>query len=125
MILSYQDTATFYKVTSSGYGNTKVVEEVDDIPVIFLQGTGFIRSNNQEQIDSDAICYPDPTHSFVVSNHMRLEGMYILAPLFSVDSEDGWYKVTKCIINRDHLLGNEIDNIQLLLKKTTRLPNVS
>lgn len=125
MILNYQDTATFYKVTSSGYANAKTVSENEDVPVIFLQSIGFTRINSQELITSDAICYPDPENAFIQDNYMRLEGMYILAPLFDVSNEQGWFKVINCIVNRDHLLGNEIDNIQLILKKTSKLINVS
>lgn len=120
MKLCYKDTATFVEVSASGYGNNKIVTDQEAVPVVFLQSTGFTRSEYQENTDSDAICYVDPSDLWVVATHNRMEGFYILAPLFSVDSDDGWYKVTKVIVNRDHLLSNTIDNIQLLLKKTKR-----
>lgn len=120
----YQDLITIYKVVSGGYGG-KIIEEYEEVSAIFLQGVGFTRTNNQEMITSDAVCYVDPLNSFVVAENNRLEGMYILAPLFDVSDEQGWYRVTNCIVNRDHLLGNTIDNIQLLLKKTNRLINIS
>lgn len=123
--LIYNDTATFVKVTASGYANSKSVEEQDAVPVIFLQNTGFLRSSFRETVDSDAVCFPDPLNEFIVSNHNRLEGMYILAPLFDIDNEDGWYKVINVTINRDHLLTNTIDNIELQLKKTRRIAGVS
>lgn len=119
MSLCYKDEATFYKVESDGYSNNKSVDDSAVVPVIFLQNTGFIHASNQENIDSDGVVYPDFTHEFIEDNHMRLEGMYIKIETFG--SSPSWYKVTKCIVNRDHLLNNQIDNIQLLLKKTRPL----
>ncbi len=125
LALKYPDTATFVKVESDGYGNTKSAQQQVDIPVVFLQNTGFDRNNNQENVDSDAICYPDFNHSFISENHNRLEGMYVLAPLFGASDSAGWYKVIDVTVNRDHLLGNVIDNIELRLKKTRPIPGVS
>lgn len=125
MMLNYQDTATFFTTQAAGYANDKIVDSQDDVPVIFLQNTGFNRTNNQETDTADAICYPDPTSAFILANHHRLEGMYILAPLFGMGDDDGWYKVTAVNVNRDHLLGNEVENIELRLKRTTKLAGVS
>ena len=123
--LGYPDTATFVEVSAGGYSTTKTVVEQDCVPVIFLQNTGYTRTNSQDGVDSDAVCFPDPTDTFIVSHHYRLEGMYILAPLFDASDADGWYKVTKVSIHRDHLLGNQINNIELQLKKTSPVPGIS
>lgn len=125
MLLTYKDTATFIRVTSTGYRGSKLAVEQAQVPVIFLQNTGFINSNYQENYDADAICYPDPLDIFIDANHNRLEGLYILAPLFGINDDDAWYKVTEVRVNRDHLLGNQIDNIELLLKKTAKIAGVS
>lgn len=125
MILDYKDTCTMVKVSSTGYGNKKVVVEQAVVPCIFIQNTSFVRIGFQENTDADAFCYPDPSSSFVIDNSYRLEGMYILEPLFDIDSEEGWYKVESTSVNRDHLLSNQIDNVQLTLKKTRRIDNVS
>lgn len=125
MRLNYPDLVTFVEVQSDGYRGSKSIVEQEAVPVIFLQTTGFVSGNFQENVDADAICYPDPTNDFVISNNDRLEGMYILAPLFDVDNDKGWYKVTKVEISRDHLLGNVIDNIQCLLKKSHKIVGVS
>lgn len=125
MFLPYKDTATFYKVTSDEYGRKKLVTETENVSVIFLQGIKIVQSGNQETIDADAVCYPDPEDSFVVNNHNRLEGMFIKAPLFGVDDDDAWYRVESATVNRDHLLTNTIDNILLILKKSAKLLNVS
>lgn len=124
-LLDYLDTATFFDAEPSGYGNDKTVNSQASVPVIFVQNTGFSRANFQESVSGDAICWPDPENEFIVANHNRLEGMYILAPLFGVDDEDGWYKVIGVSVNRDHLLTNTIDNVELTLKKSRRITGVS
>lgn len=123
--MNYQDTATFIEVTSAGYSSNKVVVEQAEVPVIFLQNTSFQRTNSQEGVDSDAFCYPEPTDPFVTEHNYRLEGMYILAPLFDASDAEGWYKIVKVTINRDHLLGNQIDNVELALKKSSPISGVS
>lgn len=123
MKLPYNDEITFYKVTSDSYGQNKIVSEYSVVPSIFLQGTVLSQNNNEETISADATCYPDPTNDFVIDNSNRLEGMYIYTGLFGDTSS--WYRVVRAIVNRDHLLTNEIDNIQLFLKKSTALQNVS
>lgn len=123
--LYYPDTATFVKVSSGGYSNSKTMESQDDVPVIFIQNTIFERANYQDATDSDATCFPDPTNDFVVNNHNRLEGMYILAPLFDASDDEGWYKIERVTVNRDHLLENEIDNIELSLRKARPIAGVS
>ena len=123
--LTYLDEATFVKVTTTGYGNNKVVQDQEVVPVIFLQSTGFAHVNNQDAITADAICYPDPENAFIIENANRLEGMYLLAPFFDGSNDEGWYKIESVSVNRDHLLTNTIDNIQCLLKKTRKISNVS
>lgn len=123
--LTYPDTATFVKVAPAGYSNNKVVVSQDCVPVVFIQNTGYVRANNQDAVDSDAICFPDHRDPFITDNHNRLEGMYILAPLFDASEDEGWFKVVRVNVNRDHLIGNQIDNIELILKKSTAIPGVS
>ena len=125
LALNYPDTATFVRVEASGYANSKESLQQVDIAVIFIQSTGFVRAGFQENVDADAICFPNFNDPFVVENHNRLEGMYLRAPLFGEDDDGSWYKITKVTVNRDHLLGNIIDNIELLLKKTRPIPQVS
>lgn len=123
--IDYQDTATFVRVTADGYSGNKTAVQQVDVPVIFIQSTDFVRSGFQENIDADAICYPKKDEPFITENADRLEGMYIIANLFGGDVTDAWYKVETCTVNRDHLLTNTIDNIELLLKKTKAIPGVS
>jgi hypothetical protein len=119
--LDYPDLVTFYSAVSTGYRGSKVAVEAEDIPCYFLQNTGFAQGANQEAVTSDGICFPDFSNQFIVENFNRLEGMYILAQLFGGEANKSWFKITSVTINRDHLLTNEIDNIELNLKKTTAL----
>lgn len=125
LLLNYQDTATFVTVSADSYGNTKVIEEQYDVPVIILQNTGFVHSTNQDALTADAVLYPDPLNSFISDNHNRLEGMYVVMPLYGDSADDGWYKITHVSVNRDHLLTNSIDNIECSLKRTTPIQGVS
>lgn len=125
LLLNYKDTATFIKASTGVYADSKTVESEAVVPVIFLQNTGYNRSNFQENVDSDAICYPDHSNQFIIDNFNRLEGMYVVAPLFDASYDEGWYKVVSVTVNRDHLLSNNIDNIELRLKKTKKIQGVS
>lgn len=126
MNLKYNEVLTFVEVaSSSGYGNSKTISSQHDVDCIFIQNTQFNRGNYQENVDADAFCYPDPENSFIQSLANRLEGLYILAPLFGASDDQAWYKVTDVTVNRDHLLTNTIDNIELKLKKTRPIPGVS
>lgn len=123
--LEYKDTVTIVSVSSAGYSSNKTVVSQEEISCTFLQDTSFIRTNFRDDLDSDAVIYPDPKSDFVLDNFNRLEGMYILAPLFGAANADSWYKITQVTVNRDHLLNNRIDNIECLLKKTRAIDGVS
>jgi hypothetical protein len=123
--LVYQDTATFVVAQSSGYGNSKTMQEQVEVPVIFILNVQFRHFGFQDTIDADAICWVDQNNAFVVSHFNLLEGMYVLAPLYGAADTQSWYKVTQVVVNRDHLLNNQIDNIELRLKKASAIPGVS
>lgn len=124
-LLNHKDNIVLVVVNATGYGNSKVVLEQHDIRGTFLQNTGFLHTNNQDILNSDAILYPNERDPFIIANHNRLEGMYIIAPLFDADPDKSWFKIETVAVNRDHLLGNKIDNILLTLKRTEALPGVS
>lgn len=123
--LKHKDTIILVGVTTGEYGNKKQPVSQHEIKATFLQNTGFLHSNNQDVIDSDAILYPDERNAVVVGLSNRLEGMYVIAPLFGQAASEAWYKITSVAVNRDHLLHNKIDNIQCLLSKAEALPGVS
>lgn len=122
LALTYPDTATFVVVTSGTYANSKTMAEQVEVPVIFLQDTNFQHAANQDGITADSVCYVDPFDAWILSKNYRLEGMYIVAAIFG---EETWYKIESVTVNRDHLLGNVVDNVELLLKKSTPIPGVS
>lgn len=124
-LFEYQDTVTFVKTSPSGYGNTKTVSQQVDVAAVFIPNTSFVRSGFQENIDADALCFPIPSSAFIIENKYRLEGFYVRAPLFDGNEDESWYKIDSCIVNRDHLLSNEIDNVELRLKKTRPIAGVS
>lgn len=125
LALNYPDTATFVAVEAEGYSGTKTPTQQVDVPVIVIQNTGFVRAGYQENIDADMIIYPDFNHAFITENFNRLEGMYVIMRLYGAAMADSWFKITSVTTNRDHLLNNEIDNIELLLKKTRPLEGAS
>lgn len=126
LALNYPDTATFVEAQSdNGYSNKKVKYQQFDCPVIFVQSIDFAHSNFQDAIDADAVCYPDINNSDVIAYANRLEGLYILMPLYGAADDQAWFKVIRAAVHRDHLLGNIIDNIELQLKKSEPIPGVS
>lgn len=99
--------------------------EQHEVKATFLQNTGFLHTQNQDLLNADAIIYPNERDEFIKANHFRLEGMYVIAPLFGADANESWFKVESASVNRAHLLNNRIDNILCTLKRTEALPGVS
>ena len=122
LAMKYNDVATFVEVTSGVYGSSKIIVDQEDVNCIFLQDTNMVHANHQDGRSADSICYPDPTNQFIIDNFNLLEGMYIMIEMFGKTS---WYKIESVTVNRNHLLGTEIDNIECLLKATTSIPGVS
>lgn len=123
--LNHKDSVTFVIASTGGYGNKKAVVEQHAVKGTFLQNTGFLHTNNQDLLDADAIIYPNERDPFILANHNRLEGMFVIAPLYGAAADDSWFKIETVAVNRDHLLGNKIDNILCTLKRTDKLPGVS
>lgn len=123
--MNYPDTVRFVKTGSSGYANNKTITSQSDVKSFFLQNTGMDRQNFADGFVADAICYPIPTDSFIKTSMNRLEGYYIVSNPFGEVDNQSWYRVERVEVNRDHLLGNQIDNIRLLLKKTKPVVYVS
>lgn len=115
--LKYQDTAEFCKGGSGNYANDRQVISEATVPVIFIQSTSFTHNNFQYATEADAVCYPDPDNDYIIDNHNRLEGLYVKCALYGVPESEAWYRVERVSVNRDHLLGNKIDNLECLLKK--------
>lgn len=124
--LDYKDTVSIVKTSlgSGGYA-TRVIDEIIEVPALFLANTGWAHGGNQAAVTSDAQVYLDPENEFVLNNYMRLEGMRLIYNKFGEDEEDSWYLIESVIIGEDKLLGNQVDNVQCTLKKTTAVDYVS
>lgn len=120
--MNYPDVATFVEVESNGYSRGFSVVERDDVSGIFIQDLATNRFLSATNINADAIFYPDPSSDFITNNYHRLEGMYLFVSPFG---QNTWYRITRCTVNRDHLLTYRVDNIELYLEKSAPIPNVS
>ena len=123
--MRYRDIATFVTTSLSVYGAKKVVLHQVDVNGIFLQNTGFKHAEFADGTIADAVFYPDPSHAFVLEQADRLEGLNLKVNIYGGSANQAWYKVEQCRVNRDHLLENKIDNIELSLKKTRPVDGVS
>lgn len=120
------DTITIYQQGHDGYGDDLVSVASATLTGTFLQNTGITRQQYRTEITSDAVFYPnDVLDSFLVDNNYRLEGFYILAPLFDVTDDDAWYKVDAVAVNRHHLINTIIDNVEIGLSKCAKPYGVS
>ncbi len=121
--IEYNDTVTLCTTTVDAYG-AEIVDEEYEVPAVVEMATGYIHSDNQDAITSDAIVYVDPSDQDVADNYYRLEEMLVVANLFGAPENRSWFKVTNVVVARDTQLCNEIDNVQLNLKKVSP-PSVS
>lgn len=122
--IAYNDTVTLVKTTVDGYGS-QILDDSADVPAVVELNTGYTHAANQDAVTSDAIVLVDPTNAFVQANFYRLEEMLVVIDLFNTPLGDAWYKVESVTVNRDHQLCNQIDNVQLNLKKTVGIAGVS
>ena len=124
--INYQDTIQLVKTTIplNGY-TTQIIEEIEEVPALFIQSTSWSHSDFQNQIGSDAQIYIDPSNEFVIENVYRLEEMYVIANMFGDNNTNCWYKIIAVTVGQDKLLTNNIDNVLLSLKKTSEIPSVS
>lgn len=121
--LDFPDTIVLVKTTVNTYGKPVYASEAD-VACVFVRDTGYIHSANQNQLNSDAIAYCDPTTPFLITNKYRVEE-YLVVVDWNENEADSWYKVTSVAVHRDSQLTNEIDSVELTLKKTTGIARVS
>lgn len=122
--IEYKDTIRLAEVVIDGYGNEKLTN-LESVPALFVQNTGFDHNNNQDAVTADAIAYIDPANEYIQSVFNRLEGMLVIANRFGSADSESWYRITDVAVGEDKLLDNRIDNIQVLLKKSTAINYVS
>lgn len=122
--LTYKDSVQLVDPVVDSYGAEKI-GQVEEVPALFIQNTGWGHSNNADEVTSNAEIYIDPAHWFVAQNVYRLEDMLVIANPFSGTQADAWYRIVDVTVGQDKLLTNQIDNVRLELKKTTEIPYVS
>ncbi len=118
------DTVKLATTTSDGYGD-KHLTILTDVKSLFIQRTAATHDANQENVNSDAVVYLDPTNQVVLDNAYRLEGMYIIAQPFGQSQGESWYKITGVTVGQRKLLNNAVENIHCLLDKAAGLAYVS
>jgi hypothetical protein len=123
-MISYPDTITLLTTDVNLYGS-EIVDEESEVACAIELNTGYMHTANQDAVNSDAIVFIDPNDPFVVDNFYRLEEMLVVITKYGSKEEDAWYKVTKAIVSMDHQLTNQIDNVQLNLKKTTSIVGIT
>jgi hypothetical protein len=116
--LNYLDTVKIVDGARNGYGD--VVDQAEHtVKCLFLQTTGNGHLGNVEITEANSHAYLDPEDPFVVENGYRLEGMKVIANPFGTPETESWYKITTVVVGMDKLLGNEIDNIHVYMRKTS------
>jgi hypothetical protein len=122
--LDYKDTLRLVKTYVDGY-HTEHISDIAEVPGLFMQSTGWEHGNHQSAITSDASAYIDFNHSFVTANFNRLEGMRVIYNPLGIPDADAWYRIERVVVGQDKLLGNEIDNVQIFLKKSSAIQEAS
>lgn len=122
--LEYKDTIYLVDPVIDEYGTEKI-GQVETIPALYIQNTGWNHASNQDEISSNGEIYIDPEHWFVVENAHRLEELLVIANPFGASDGQSWYRIIDVTVGQDKLLTNQIDNVRLELKKTAELLYVS
>lgn len=125
-LIDYKDQVVLV-LTAPGdaYGTREVVETHTASAVVVFGSIGARHAANQDNISADVTVFVDPSDAWVQDEHYRLEELLVVIGLFGTPQADAWYQVTDVAIHRDHLLSNQIDNVQLSLSKTASIGYVS
>ena len=124
MEIDYIHTIRVFETTVDGYGK-HIITDYEDIPAVFEQKTGFGHSNYQDAVTSDAVALLDPTNQWVIDNADRLEEVLIVANPYGALESQSWYKVVDSAVGSYHQTSNEINTVQITLKKTRAIDYVS
>ena len=118
--LIYKDTIKIVDYTNDGFGDESASEEVE-VKALFMQSTGQSHGGNVDSITTSAHAYVDPSNSFIIQNHNRLEGMLVVVNIFNSPESESWYRISRVVVGVDKLLCNSIDNIHIYLTKSTEI----
>jgi len=124
VICRYQDQVTFVRFTIDEYDTERILDTTT-VPAIIEHNTGWAHGNNQDIITSDAIIRPDPENAFVKANYHRLEEMLVITRPYGDPEHEAWYRVISVTTFKRPLLCNDVDNIEIALKKSTEPLSVS
>lgn len=122
--INYRDKITIVEPMIDGNATEYIKQEVE-VPALFFSNTGYSRTTNHGQIDSDAYAYIDSNNQFVRDHWNRLEEMLVVFTPFGGPSSRAWYRIIDVQIGQGKLLTNDIDNIVVRLKKSTKIDYVS
>lgn len=123
-MINYHDSALLLKIKSSGYKGKNEIVDQDDVPGIFVDSSGLSQANFQDGINADAVFYADPESEFMIKYNYEVNGFSLMLPSYDGLGER-WYMVTQVTVNKNHLLGDEIDNVELRLKKSSPVTNIA
>lgn len=112
--LDYNETVRLIKLDADEYGGDQIDSEAE-VPAIIGQVTGWQHGANQSSVTADSVAYLDPTNAFVIANYNELDGMMLVTSAFG---QDVWYRIVTVNVGTDNLLSNNIDHVQVDLKKT-------
>lgn len=118
--IQMDDLVTLVVTSPNEYG-TEVLESEAEIDAAIDLSTGYSHGANQDAITSDARVFVSPLSDFVKANFYRLEELLVKIDLFDTPDNMAWYKVDSVNVARDTQLCNEIDHLELVLKKTAPL----
>jgi len=122
--MKYPDTVILVNpVIGDAYGSEKIGRQ-ETVKANVGQVTGYTQADNSASITSDSIAYLDPTNSYVLEMVERLEGMLLITS-FGETQADAWYRIETVNVGKRGLLNNQLDNVQVNLKKTTPIVGVS
>lgn len=117
-----QDPITLVLTDPSDDGfASEVVSDQADVMAAVDFNTGYAHGGHSDTVNSDATIFVNPMDDFVKANFNRLEEMLVLIDLFNTPENRAWYKVVRVQVARDTQLCNEIDHLELLVKKTAPL----
>lgn len=123
-MINYGDTITLVSTAPDEYGTEEIVDE-EVVKAVVDLNTGYAHGNNEDQENSDATVAIDPNNAFVIANYYRLEEFLVRIELYSTPKADAWYKVVKVALAKDTQLCNKLRHIELSLKKTVGVQDVS
>ena len=119
--LTYKDDAKIIRLIADRYGDYSVIQDIEDIKVLFIHGMSNNHSDYVDNVGTDAHAYLDISNPFIARNMERVEGMYLVLNRYG---EDIWYRIERCKVGRTILLDNVDNNLHVFLSKSAKMINL-